>query len=134
MHVIVITGSRAWKDPEPIKDVILGRLDHPKADLVLHGGYRGADLIAHDIAVEAGIMSVGIPACWKEFKGQAGPIRNTHLISAGAFQGVKGHDVRVYGFPLERSVGTWNCANIAKEKFLPVKIYNVDRQLFEDYK
>lgn len=52
MKVILICGSRGWKDPQPIEE-LLAKLGN---DIILiQGGCRGPDLMAKEIALRRGV-------------------------------------------------------------------------------
>jgi hypothetical protein len=73
---VLVTGSREWADPEPIRRALA--LLPPDA-VVIHGMARGADRLAHHIAAELGLAVWPRPAMWERGKA-AGLIRNREML------------------------------------------------------
>lgn len=77
---ILICGSRDWFD----FDLIKSKLSNcPPDTVVIHGGCRGADSIAGDVAVELGFEVRCFPADWKAHGRAAGPVRNQRMLEEG---------------------------------------------------
>lgn len=79
---ILVTGSRDWTGVEPIRKV-LERL--PARTIVVHGGARGADSIADQVARELGfeVRCYPInPRAWEELGKRAGPLRNSYMLAS----------------------------------------------------
>lgn len=121
---VLITGSRHWTDPDPIRRV-LERL--PGGSLVITGGqrsyhqetgtYYGADYIAEREAHEMHVHTATVSALWKTFGRSAGPRRNQAmalLLPAVSY---------VYGFPLGSSPGTTGMLALAREKGAKVVVF-----------
>jgi len=109
MKRILITGSRTWRWYKRMKRVLL---DHGPG-LVIHGGARGADLMAARIAVSAGWPAPEAhEAAWTH--GGAGFERNQTMVDAGA-------DICL-AFPNGRASGTRDCAMRAQLAGIPVVI------------
>jgi len=75
---ILVTGSREWLDPKPIKTFLLEMLDkYHKSDIIIvHGGCKGADLLAGFVAKTLGIVDVRI------YPGNAaGILRNQQMLN-----------------------------------------------------
>ena len=118
---ILITGSRAWKDRDAIRsaleDVVDAAQDRDVSLLrdeitVVHGAAKGADRIAGEIAAELGCTVEAHPADWGRHGKAAGPIRNTEMVRLGA-------DVCL-AFPLQQSIGTRGCMQLAKAAGIPI--------------
>lgn len=94
---VLIYGSRTWSDPEPIRAVI-DRL--PPTVVVIHGGARGADALAGELATARGLTVEVFPAQWQNHGRGAGPIRNQQMIDDG-------RPTRAFGFRMPgTSAGT----------------------------
>jgi hypothetical protein len=64
---------------------------------VIHGAYRGADLLADAWAMAHGIQPVRCPALWERYAKEAGPRRNRAMLALCpdvlvAFPGARGTD------------------------------------------
>lgn len=79
---------------------------------VIHGGARGADQLAGDLARRAGFTVEPHPADWVARGRAAGPIRNQAMVDAGA-------DICL-AFPIGPSPGTRDCARRAAAAGIPV--------------
>lgn len=114
---ILITGSRAWTDREAIRRVLAYGPTKwsckPGQITVVHGGARGADRIAGEVAAELGMAVEVYPADWEAFGKSAGYRRNKEMVEAGA-------DV-VLAWPLGESRGTRMCMALAEQAGIPVR-------------
>lgn len=114
---ILVTGSRNWTDEALIRAALrqqaVGTEGQPK--VVVHGAARGADRIAHQIALEFGWTADPHRADWGRFGKAAGPIRNQEMVDLGA-------DICL-AFVMEGSVGTVDCIRRAEEAGIPVVRY-----------
>lgn len=118
MRIVVITGSREWADPAPIRAALDG------ADLVVHGAARGADLIAEAQAKQLEIAYLGVPAKWRaQGRREAGMHRNTRLVRLARRYIDAGHEVVCHAFPLPSSRGTWDCVRKMRAAGVPVTIH-----------
>lgn len=77
----IVCGSRTWEDAQAIRSVLQGL--EPGEDTVVTGGAEGADTLAHEIAVELGLLTEVYRADWSQGKG-AGFARNEQMASLGA--------------------------------------------------
>ena len=75
---VLVTGDRNWKDYY----LIYQALRDAGATIVVHGGARGADIMAGDAAVVLGIPTHVYPAQWARYGRGAGPIRNKEQYDA----------------------------------------------------
>lgn len=89
--------------------------DHPDA-VIVHGGAKGADRIADDLAWDYGFRTVVYAADWKTHGKAAGPIRNQQMLDAGA-------DL-VLAFPLPGSKGTLDMIHRAKRAGVDVRVFS----------
>jgi hypothetical protein len=116
---ILITGSRDWIDRDAIRAALVqaGRTAgvHPQGTTVVHGGARGADRIAGEIAREFGCTVEIHPADWDGLGKAAGHRRNAEMVNAGA-------DVCL-AFPLGESRGTRGCMQLAEAAGIPVVVH-----------
>lgn len=94
---VLVCGGRDYQE----KDFVFFVLDLLEAkkhiDLVIHGCASGADTYAAEWSEQnANCTSFGVPAEWKLYGNNAGPIRNRRMLSLGkpdlvvAFPGGKG--------------------------------------------
>jgi hypothetical protein len=79
---------------------------------VIHGGARGADMLAGEWAIENGIPFEVFGADWEKYGRAAGPRRNAEMLA-------KGKPDLVVAFPGGR--GTADMVRRAKAKGVPVK-------------
>lgn len=75
---IVISGSRTITDEKWIERILCGQLG--SGDLVVTGGCRGVDKIAHDWARRMFCKTKVMPADWDTHGKAAGPIRNAQMM------------------------------------------------------
>lgn len=78
---VIVCGSRTWTDWLMIADR-LGRL--PAGSTVVHGGAKGADLIAARCAERLHLEVEPHPARWDKYGKRAGHIRNSEMGALGA--------------------------------------------------
>lgn len=95
MRAILICGGREYADKARMREVIHLLFNHD-THTIIHGGARGADTLAGEVAAEIGIAAKVYPADWKTHGKAAGPIRNQQMLDDGkpamviAFPGGKG--------------------------------------------
>lgn len=107
---VIVTGSRDWDD----KQTVYRELDALAPSVIIHGGARGADALAHRYALAHHIDTLVYEADWKKYGRGAGARRNQLMVDEGA-------DF-VLAFPLPNSVGTWDCWRRATTAGIPGKI------------
>lgn len=116
MTSLVVTGSRHWTDRAVVEDALrrlpVGRL--------AHGGARGLDTIAAEVATELGWEVVAYPADWSQGK-RAGSERNVRMVDA------ERPDI-VLAFPLPQSRGTWHCARYAHQHECAPRVFVYGRR------
>ncbi len=112
--IYLVTGSRWWTD-EPLMRARLSKIDR-KTDIVVHGGCRGADLMADAICRELGIHTARVDALWGTYHRAAGPIRNNFMLLLGVSHVLAFHE------DLAQSKGTAHMVLKANEAGLKVEI------------
>lgn len=76
---LLICGDRLWNDYELIKSYVLKY----KPSVLIEGGARGADTLAHQAARHYRVQIITYPADWKTYGKRAGPIRNQQMLKEG---------------------------------------------------
>lgn len=111
-YIILISGSRDWEDYELIRKTLKETVvPENTTPVLIHGGCRGADLIADRCAKELGwkIRSYPISAHeWKTIGKRAGPDRNKRMIDTE-------QPHVIYCFRKNNSAGTTSTINLATE-------------------
>ena len=110
---ILITGSREWTDRKAIQMAL--SVYGYDVDLC-HGGARGADSIAGEIAAGWGIPVSIFQADWQKHGKRAGPIRNQQMLDE--FK----PDV-VLAFPVPSSRGTFDMIERARKAGVRFEVY-----------
>lgn len=75
---LLIAGSRDWSDYDLVHSAIAALTDYDYTTIV-HGGCRGADLIAAAAAKKLGLSVLAYPADWSIGR-KAGPLRNQRML------------------------------------------------------
>jgi YspA, cpYpsA-related SLOG family len=114
---ILITGGRSWSDRETIMHALLeaSRGVHWSEVTVVHGGAKGADTIASELATGFGMKVEAHLADWQAYHKAAGPLRNQKMVDLGA-------DVCL-AFLQPNSKGTANCIEKAKKAGIKTIIF-----------
>jgi hypothetical protein len=85
-HVVLVTGSRDWSDITTIRNEFkLITQQNPSVTkwTLVHGGARGADLLAAQVAKEMGWYIISMPVTtqdWQKHGKKAGIMRNNDMI------------------------------------------------------
>lgn len=103
---ILVTGSRTWDDPAPIRAALEHWRQQLPGAVLVHGNARGADRIAADIWHSWGLTTEAHPADWDRFGRAAGPARNQAMVAAGA--------AVCLAFIRDASPGATGCAKLAE--------------------
>lgn len=111
---VVISGSRDWTDEDAIHQQLL-RFS-PQDTIIVHGGCRGADMIADRVAKSMGFAVECYPAEWNKYGKAAGPIRNSLMLE------ISPPPVHLLAFPLPQSRGTIDAIHKAQAKGITVTI------------
>jgi len=119
MITIIVTGSREYKDAYTMRRVFTEVKKEFGAFRLVHGNQRGADKLSEFICRSLGITDIQrYDANWDLYGKAAGPIRNREMIDKEL---TRGDCIIVIGFPLENSVGTYDCMNYAAENKLEIR-------------
>lgn len=115
MWNLMVTGSRSWTDETTI-NTVLARLWHaagrPEHATLIHGGCRGADLIAASIVDgRAGWEIREYPADWDGLGKRAGMVRNIQMLDSGPDH--------VVGFMHRGSTGAFHSLEQAQRRSIP---------------
>lgn len=124
---ILVTGSRNWTDRAVIRAALveaLGTYTTIGLPVLVHGGARGADALAH---VEWHRLMSQRPgwlaepevhrADWDRYGKAAGHRRNAEMVAAGA--------TVCLAFPLGESRGTRGCMALAERAGIPVIVHEI---------
>lgn len=110
--IILVTGDRQWRH----RGLIRRELMRHMPSKILHGGARGADTIAGQVASALGIAVVEFRAQWNVFGRKAGPMRNRAMLAAKPDMVLAFHDDPA------RSRGTKDCVVEARRQGIPVML------------
>lgn len=103
---VIVCGDRNWSNRDLIEQVLT---ELPKGSLVIHGGARGADTIAGEVAKALGFYVRAYEARWEFYGRAAGPIRNRAMLK------LKPDAVFAFHNDLAYSKGTKNMIKQAEE-------------------
>lgn len=117
---ILVTGSREWDDRYAIRRALLraARGATPDQVTVVHGGARGADVLAGEVAGGYGWRVEVHLADWQQYGKSAGRRRNARMVTLGA-------NVCV-AFALRWNSGCGHCARLARAAGIPVVDFGVN--------
>lgn len=116
--LIVVTGSRDWKDGQLIERVLRHYNDSAPAleeITLVHGGARGADFFAKVAATRLGWNVIECQADWDTHGKSAGSIRNNQMLD-------RQPDL-VLAFWDGQSRGTEHCMNEARERGIHTRVF-----------
>ena len=108
----MVTGSRGWTDRARIADV-LSSYDRDEW-IVIHGGARGVDTIAGEVAAAQGFEVEIYMAEWDKYGRSAGFRRNITMVDCAD---------EVIAFWDGRSRGTKHAIDAARERGLSVRVF-----------
>lgn len=108
---ILVTGSRNYKDITKVSEVLSS---YEGTHTLVHGGAKGLDDLANQVATALGWKTEVFPADWKNQGKAAGPLRNQQMVNTNP-------DICI-AFPLEGSRGTWDCVKRAKNSNIPIRV------------
>jgi hypothetical protein len=115
MKRILVCGDRNWSDVERIRTVLN---EFPTDSIIIHGGCRGADTIAGNVATALKMGVVVFHAEWNKHGLAAGPLRNTKMLDEG------NPDIVIAFHPnISTSKGTKNMITQAKSRGIEVILY-----------
>jgi len=78
---VLVCGGRDFADEEQMDRTLTSLLE--PSDVIIHGGARGADTLAHLWAKKHQTPVEVYPADWKLHGKSAGHIRNAHMLATG---------------------------------------------------
>lgn len=119
---VLVTGSRSWTDETVVHKALAAVAETTPAGAmtVVHGGARGADLIAAGYAVRCGFVVEEHLADWNRYGRRAGMIRNALMVKAGA-------DLCL-AFIRDNSPGATACAEMARRAGISVVVFDAPNQ------
>lgn len=110
---VLVCGSRSWSD----EDTIRARLRKlSRGTIIMHGGSRGADVIAGAHALSLGMIVDEHPANWHALGRRAGVVRNLQMLDQLP-------DL-VLAFQMNRSLGTQHVIDEARRRGIPVEVFH----------
>lgn len=121
--IIVVTGSRDWRDIGAIRDALFDVIVNEESDrmsdyTLRQGCASGADAIARALADHWGMT---IDDYWPDYHryefAEANKVRNVAMMTTEPIPDV------CLAFPTERSRGTWHAVNAAKAEGIPVRVF-----------
>jgi len=126
MKRVIVCGSREWTDQAFITRILTQCVDAYGMLHVVAGGQRGADTMAIVAANTLGLTWEEHHADWATHKLAAGPIRNRHMLSLGAF-GVLAFKQN-FDWTLQHG-GTEDMCKIAAKAGLPATVFPAARRV-----
>jgi len=117
IDVLLVCGSRRWKDAVRIEDWLYSWAEGRRHAVVIHGGARGADHHAAEGCRALGIHAARVDALW-DFHGKgAGPLRNAIMAKMVAAMGGT-----AMAFWDGSSPGTGHMIRMCREHGVPVTV------------
>jgi hypothetical protein len=116
-HRVLVCGGRDYSDWKTIYNVLDKEHAENPIDVLIHGGAKGADRIAHVWASKRNVKVEYYKiteADWSLHGNAAGPIRNQEMLD-------KGKPDLVIAFPSKNSVGTYDMIDRAGIVGVPVR-------------
>lgn len=80
---VLVCGGREYSNREMVKSVLDCVHAAEPVSVLIEGGARGADRLAREWAIGAGVPVETYEADWDRHDKAAGPIRNSTMLSAG---------------------------------------------------
>jgi hypothetical protein len=77
---ILVCGGRTYSDLIKIEETILSLMSEFDLPMIIHGGAKGADTKASDIATLRGLPVAEVKANWDYWGKRAGPLRNQWML------------------------------------------------------
>ena len=81
---IIVCGGRNYTDRRRVREVLMEYWSEATPPTIVHGGSRGADLLAAHVAMREGVWVEAHPANWVTYGKHAGPLRNERMATLGA--------------------------------------------------
>jgi hypothetical protein len=114
---LLVCGSRDWNDHKFIYQALDILHKETPVNLVIHGAAKGADEYGRRWAFINKVQDLPFPANWKEYGNSAGPLRNRQMLT-------EGKPTQVFAFQLNKSRGTQDMINIARDAGIPVAVFH----------
>ena len=114
---LLICGSRDWTNKEIIKKELLQLLQSHVIEVIIHGGCRGADILAGQAAKELNIPVQEYLADWNTHGKSAGPKRNQKMLDEG-----KPTFVFAFHDDIDESKGTKDMITRTMKANIPFKV------------
>ena len=119
---LLVCGSRHWTNKGLIR-AILGSLD--SVEVVIHGGARGTDRLAGEVAVNQSVPVLEFPALWGRYGTAAGSIRNQQMLDEEKPTHVVAfHERAVDGGDIAGGGGTRDMIGRARKAGIPTVVYD----------
>lgn len=112
---ILVCGGRDFKDGWKMH-LLIDKYHNGDATII-HGGARGADLLADKYAKKRELDCLVFKADWNKYGKSAGPIRNQQMLD-------EGNPDLVIAFPTKNSVGTWDMIRRSKKAGIETVVVN----------
>ena len=116
---VLVCGDRFWTDRAMIY-AELSKLS--PGTIIVHGGARGADSIAGEIAKELGFVVRAYPADWSAHGKAAGPIRNSTMLVREHRPDEPVNLVLAFHYDLAKSKGTKDMVRKSKNAGISVRL------------
>lgn len=116
---LLVCESRTYSNERVMRQVIAKF----NPEIIIHGGCRGADELAHCVANKLGIYVQVFEADWKKHGKAAGPIRNKKMLNDSK------PDLVVAFFDRRRTKGTMNMIKLAKQAYVPIQEYGLGQTM-----
>ena len=111
MRRVLVCGGRDYHEIERFNRIMDAAHAKEPFSVVIHGAYRGADMLARGWALSRQVEQLAFPADWKKYGESAGPLRNQRMIREGK------PDI-VVAFP--GGAGTADCIRQAEDNDIKV--------------
>ena len=113
---ILVCGDRQWSDRQTIYRILLPYATQTPPVTIIHGGARGADTLAGQVAQELGMEVRAVRAEWQRYGRGAGPRRNENMFNE--------HPALVIAFhnDLAKSKGTADTVRKAQKRGIAVRV------------
>jgi hypothetical protein len=118
MKRVLVCGSRDWEERTLIRMDIAWVASQWPGATVIHGGARGADAIAGQIAQDMGLNVEVFPADWDAHGKRAGILRNLAMLDT--------NPTHVIAFQKGRSRGTQHTIDEAQRRGIWTKVWMVE--------
>lgn len=127
-YKILVAGSRFWNRPDLIHRI----LDYfPPGTILIHGGAKGADTMAHAYGLGNDFVIRRYPALWDLHGKAAGPVRNTQMLEEEHLPESPIDLVLAFSFPDSR--GTMDMVSKATSKKIPVVLLTLPKPSLDRY-